>query len=355
MSAQMADMTKAHEHGDMTISMLKGAAGFQRKEVQRMLSWVRKELPRLDLVVISNLMLAGVGVEVKRALGLPLIASMQGEDSYLDGLPSEQKDEAWQLLREACREIDVLIGVSAFFARYMGERLQLADEQLRVIDNGVDLDGYAVADRRPAPPELGFFAHITPSKGLHTVVDAFIAIAAEPAFADWRLAIGGSCTKADERYLNEQRAKLARAGLSDRVRYATNLTKEEKQEFYRSVSVLSVVPTYPEAFGLYVIETLASGTPLIAPQRGALPELIEQLGGGVAFPVTEPQADAAALADALRQAVGSTEDLAGLQAQAVAARAQVQERFTDAAMAEAFAQLLEEVVARDGRPQGQQS
>ena len=73
-----------------------------------------------------------------------------------------------------------------------------------MVDNGIDLTGYDIATGRPAPPGLVSLPTLR-HPGLHTVVDAFIQLVQDEAFADWRLAIGGSCTDADDKYLQQKR------------------------------------------------------------------------------------------------------------------------------------------------------
>ena len=47
--------------------------------------------------------------------------------------------------------------------------------------------------------------------------------------------------------------------------------------------MFSVPSRYPEAFGLYVIEALAAGTPVVLPKSGAFPEIVEDTEGGIIY------------------------------------------------------------------------
>ena len=70
---------------------------------------------------------------------------------------------------------------------------------------------------------------------------------------------------------------------------------DTKLAFLRTLSVLSVPEKQPVAYGLYVLEALAAGVPVVQPASGVFPELLEMTGGGV---LCEPN-NAAALASAM--------------------------------------------------------
>jgi glycosyltransferase involved in cell wall biosynthesis len=136
-----------------------------------------------------------------------------------------------------------------------------------------------------------------PDKGLHVLVDAFLQLA--PRFPEARLRVAGAMTGLDVAYVDEQKQKLAAAGLSDRADFLPNVTLEEKRAFLSTLSVFSVPATYEESFGLYVLEALAAGVPVVETSRGGLPELVEATQGGVVVPPNDPAALAAALANLL--------------------------------------------------------
>ena len=74
-----------------------------------------------------------------------------------------------------------------------------------------------------------------------------------------------------------------------------NADRDEKLDFLRKLSIFSVPSRYPEAFGLYVIEALAAGVPVVLPESGAFPELVEQTQGGRIYQPNEPDDLAGAL------------------------------------------------------------
>jgi glycosyltransferase involved in cell wall biosynthesis len=95
--------------------------------------------------------------------------------------------------------------------------------------------------------------------------------------------------------------------------------------------------TYHESKGLPVLEALASGVPVVLPEHGAFPELIEWTGGGV---LVEPNSRAA-LVDGLTDLLDDSE---GRTAMGRAGRQAVHEKFSDDAMATATLKEYERVL-----------
>ena len=72
-------------------------------------------------------------------------------------------------------------------------------------------------------------------------------------------------------------------GVMEDVTLSTNISREGKIEFLKSLDLLCVPAMYGEAFGLYLVEALAAGTPVCQPDVASFPELIEETGGGVLY------------------------------------------------------------------------
>ncbi|MFQ5505855.1 MAG: glycosyltransferase, partial [Planctomycetota bacterium] len=119
--------------------------------------------------------------------------------------------------------------------------------------------------------------------------------------------------------------------------FSPNATRAEKLAFLRTLSVLSVPATCGESFGLYLLEGLAAGVPVVEPRHGAFPELLEATGGGI---LCEPD-DPASLAEALESLLLDQERSQEL---AERGRRAVLERFTSERMAREFADVCQSVV-----------
>ena len=296
-AARKAGMTNPRDLAETTLSMLRGEEGRQVKELERLAAWLAEEV-RPDLVCLSNALLLGVARRVKETVGTPVVCSLQDEDIFLDGLPEPYRQEAWATVGERARDADLFVAVSHYFAATMRERLGLAAERLRVVHNGISPEGYAPAPSPPEPPVVGFLERACPEKGLDILVEAFLSL--RERFPGLRLRVAGGMSAGDRAFVRALRRRVDRRGASGAVEFLPNLEREARQEFLRSLSVLSVPARHPEAFGMYVLEALASGVPVVLPSRGAFPELVETTGGGVLYEPNEPPA----LADALSGLLG---------------------------------------------------
>jgi len=88
---------------------------------------------------------------------------------------------------------------------------------------------------------------------------------------------------------------LRRANLEGELEHVESPTHADKVRFLHNIDVLSVPTTYREPKGLYVLEALANGVPVVQPRHGSFPELIEATGGGLLVEPDDPDDLAAAL------------------------------------------------------------
>ena len=336
--ARLAGMTSPRDLGASTISMLQGENGQQVGELDRLVEWLRTQAPP-DVLCLSNSLLGGMAHRLKAQLRCPIVCSLQGEDSFLDGLPEPYRRQAWELLAQRCTELDHSIAVSHYFGDLMRGRLGLDPTRISVVYPGIAVQDFTPALTPPVIPTIGYLARMHPTKGLGLLVDAFIHLKKENCIPGLRLRIAGAKTGADEKYVQEQGQKLAAQLLQADVDWLPNLDLPAKTEFLRSLTVFSVPATYGEAFGLYVLEALAAGVPVVQPRHGAFPEVLALTGGGL---LCEPD-DPLALAEKLRELLLN---LARARQLGAAGRATVQKKFTVEVMAQKTEQILLDVTAR---------
>jgi glycosyltransferase involved in cell wall biosynthesis len=334
-AAGRAAKTRAADLGDLTMSMLQGELGNQAQELELLLNWLKTQ-PRPDVVCLSNALLIGLTRRFKEELGAPIVCTLQGEDSFLDGLPEPHRSACWQTLSRRAKEVDLFVAPSRYFAHRMRERLDLASDRVRVVYNGINLEGYEERgddSQKPGAqitaPILGFFARMCREKGLDILVEAFIQVRQRGRIPGLKLRVGGSCGPADQPLVELLRTRLQAAGLGHDVEFFPNLDRSAKISFMRSLSVFSVPATYGEAFGLYILEALAAGVPVVQPSTAAFPELVEATGGGVICAAGDASALAAAIEDLLL-------DPKRTRAFGEAGRQSVMERFSAESMTRAL-------------------
>ncbi len=276
-----AGMTSARDLGQTTISMLRGEQGRQIKELNRLLEWLDTQDNKPDVICLSNILLAGLAKSIKQRLGVPVVCLLQDEDGFLDGLQSPYSEQAWQIIAECTGDIDAFIAVSKYYADVMRQRLKLPEEQVHVVYTGIFLDGYESQLSKPEVPTIGYLSRMCPDKGLDTLVDAFINLKKNTKLKNTKLCITGGKRIDDEAFLVKIRQKLSSDNLIDDVEFLPEFDRDAKLAFLRTLSVMSVPERQPVAYGLYVIEALASGVPVVEPASGVFPELIEITGGGL--------------------------------------------------------------------------
>src|SRR5205823_10289057 len=103
-AGRFAAKTRAEDLGDFTVSVLKGEHGYQAKEVTKLVDWLEAEV-RPEIVNLTNVLLSGLVHELKRRLKVPILATLQGDDVFLEALPEAPKQQALQLIRDHCREL----------------------------------------------------------------------------------------------------------------------------------------------------------------------------------------------------------------------------------------------------------
>ncbi|MFO0964555.1 MAG: glycosyltransferase family 4 protein [Gemmataceae bacterium] len=299
--SRFAVKTQAQELGELTISMLKGEHGFQRKEIDKLSAWLKDDI-RPQIINLTNVLLSGMIEPLRQALGVPVVATLQGDDIFLESLPADCRAEAIALIRQNCANAAGFMATSRSYADFMAPYLGLPRHKIAVIYPGLKLKGHAPrgADRNGAPFTIGYFARICPEKGLHQLVDAFIELKRLGPLP-CRLRVAGWLGENNKDYFEEQKEKLRLRGLLEDFEHFECPDHVSKVRFLQSLDVLSVPTVYHEPKGLYVLEAWANGVPVVQPRHGSFPELVEASGGGLLVEPGDPKALATALRDLMNQ------------------------------------------------------
>ena len=276
--------------GDLTVSMLKGEEGFQSKEIRKLVGWLRSQAP-FDIVNLPNALLIALASPLKRELGRPVVCTLQGEDLFLEGLVEPYRSQSKELIARHVPSVDAFIAVSAYYAGFMAGYLGIPAERIETAPLGISLEGHGRPEQaeRAGPFTVGYFARVAPEKGLHRLAEAYRRMRAQGLPAS-RLEAAGYLAREHTAYLAGIEKDMAEAGLAGEFRYQGSLDREGKIRFFRSLDVLSVPSPYVEPKGLYLLEAMANGVPVVQPRHGAFPEMIESTGGGLLVKPNDPDA-----------------------------------------------------------------
>lgn len=266
--------------GELTVSMLKGNEGFQHKEVSKLVEWLSHE-GAPDIISLPYTLLLGLAKPIREALGRPIGCTLQGEDLFLEGLQEPYRSESKDLIRANIQHVDVFIAVSEYYAEFMPGYLDIPREKIRIVPLGINLQGYEQKTARETGAfTVGFFARIAPEKGLHVLADAYRRLRARGELENARLEAAGYLAPEHEKYLKEIEQEMINAGLSEEFHYRGVVDREQKIKFLQGLDVLSVPATYDEPKGMFLLEAMACGVPVVQPRRGGFTEIVETTGGG---------------------------------------------------------------------------
>jgi glycosyltransferase involved in cell wall biosynthesis len=278
-----------------------------RKEFEKMLEWLAGE-PAPDLVNLPNSLLIALAEPIRHALKSPVCCTLQGEDLFLDGLIEPYRGRALELIRSKVRDVDRFVAVSEYYAPVMSKLLHIPADRMSVVPLGINMNGYERAHRTSNAGDdevfrVGYFARVAPEKGLHVLADAYPRFrrrvgntaSTSGAIKNIRLEAAGYLSRAHLPYLEQVRRSLDKAGLLGEFTYHGAVDRDGKLAFLRSLDVMSVPAPYDEPKGVFLLEAMASGVPVVQPRRGAFTEIVEKTGGGLLVAPDDPDA----LADGL--------------------------------------------------------
>lgn len=294
-------------------------------------SWLRDERP--DIVHVHS----GAWAKGARAARLAGVARIIFTEHGLNDV------EPWYstaLKHWGATQTDHVVAVSEPLHRYLVERVRVPESKVSVIPNGVDTERFRPATLTGAAPSLrarlglgsapviGHVARLAPVKNQPLLVDAFAMVRHRVPAA--RLVIVGD---GSERAAIE--AKVAEHALGE----AVHLVGEARDipAILREFDLFAL-PSKAEGTSMSVLEAMATGVPVVASAVGGTPDLLDHGQCGVLVPPNDTAALAAAFGDLL-------ETPERRRALARAARARVEERYSEETVARRYERLYRGEVA----------
>jgi glycosyltransferase involved in cell wall biosynthesis len=219
----------------------------------------------------------------------------------------------WRMQRMVARHVDAVTFPSRASAELTRELWRLQADRVHTVYNGVDVEAFRPgAHDETEPGSLLFVGNSEDfNKGIVYALRALARIRGRAHL----YVVGGPQTA-----LRVVPAELARLGIERRVTVVGRVSEAELAQWYRRAQVL-VSPSLFEGFGLPAAEAMACGTPVVATDAGALPEVVADGESGVIVPAR----DVEALADATERLLA---DPARCREMGAAGRERVLAKFT---------------------------
>jgi len=291
------------ELGAMALATLDGDHGVLRREHARFVDWL-VEQSHPDLLNLTNLLIGGsIPLLRKRLPDIPILVTLQGDDLFLGQLTEPWKTSVIARMRELAAQVDGFLTFTEVYADAMAELFAVARSKFRVVPLGIDAKdlGAPRAYKAERPPAVGFFARLSPEKGFHHAVDAFLRLVQLPGMEEACFHFAGWSSAQDREFFERELGRLKRAGLEGRFVHHGSPDRAGKAAFFQSIDVFSVPTDFLEPKGLYVLEALAAGLPVVQPAHGAFPELLQDCPAARLVPERNPEALAEAWRDILIQ------------------------------------------------------
>jgi glycosyltransferase involved in cell wall biosynthesis len=295
-AAKMSGSTRAKGLEDMTISMLLGEQGAQKEELDNMVSWIAEHC-QADVIHLSNALLIGLARQFQEKLNALVVCSLQDEDVWVNAMDEHFKKKTWDLMSKRAEDIDAFFAVSDFYAGVMQQQMKIPDSKMFTSYISVDPEDYSYINSAEKEFAIGYISRMCEENGLEVLIDAFILLKHRPGMEAVKLILTGGFTGDDHVFLKEIKRKIEVAGLNQQVEFHKDFENEGRHEFFSKVAVVSVPVLQGEAFGMYLLESMASGVPVIQPKLGAFPEIVGVSKGGVIYDPNEPADLANAIED----------------------------------------------------------
>jgi D-inositol-3-phosphate glycosyltransferase len=246
-----------------------------------LLAFLKKDSAKYDILRSHYWTSALVAEQLKKQLGVPNVVTFHtlGEVKNRALDTEEEPELRIQSEKEIATTADYII---AFTLEERNNLIHLCGsqpEKIRVIPGGVDLDFFHPMDKEKARRELHledygrvllFAGRLRPIKGLDLLLRALTHL--PNGRSTHLLVVGGNTGKAGE--LAKLDSLVSELGISNKVTFVGVVEHEKMPTFYNAAD-LCVIPSYHESFGMVAVESLASGTPVVASRVGGLATIVK--------------------------------------------------------------------------------
>ena len=212
----------------------------------------------VDVVHVNNYTMEPMWAA--RLLGIPIVY-------HLHGFVSPQMDRSG---RRNFQKVDAFISISRVVTE-AAVRAGIDRARIREIPNFVERLPSGPPPPLPDTPAIGIFGRVTNWKGQKEFLCAAIQLL--PEFPHLRVYVVGDASDSDQRYFEECREIARASDYPDNFVFTGRVS--DVASFYRKCTVVVHASTWPEPFGMVLIEAMAEARPVVASIHGAASEIVQ--------------------------------------------------------------------------------
>ena len=260
-----------------------------------LLSFIKREGVKYDIVRSHYWTSALIAEKIKKQLGIPDVVTFHTMGKVKNRAFGTRLEPEIRIKseKEIVANADRIITSTDEGKNNLINLYGANPEKVDVIPPGVDLDFFHPGDKEKARRELDltdyrrvllFAGRLQPFKGLDLLLHAMTNL---PNHGTTRLlVVGGNAGKGDE--LVRMNSLVTELGISNMVGFVGAVEHENMPKFYNAADIC-VVPSYHESFGMVALESLASGTPVVAARVGGLATIVRDGETGYLFDERSPE------------------------------------------------------------------
>jgi glycosyltransferase involved in cell wall biosynthesis len=280
MAAKRAGTTRTEGLEDMTLNMIKGENAFPDKELQRLVDYLSRD-GKPDIIHLSNALIIGLARQIKVKMDVKIVCSLLNEDDWIDEMAEPYQSNAWKLIAREAHNVDAFLTPSNYYKELFIEKTGISGDTINVVPLGFDPD--LTIDKKDNYPAIGYYCRINSQNGIDKLVDAFIELKKGDQLPGLTLHISGGYTADNKPLIVEQIRKIKESGFKSFVKIYPEFLGESKKDFFSNIDVMSVPVRKYDGYGLYLLEAILHGVPVVQPSTGAFPEIVERSGGGITY------------------------------------------------------------------------
>lgn len=281
-AAKRAGTTRTEGLEDITLNMIDGAHSARDKEVDRLVKYLVAN-GKPDVIHLSNALIIGLARQIKKLLDVKIVCSLQNEDDWINDMAEPFQSQAWKMIADESVNVDAFVSPSRYYRDFFRSKTGISGDTIHIVPSGIDLSAIEERNRTGSGLAIGFFSRVSYHNGFDKLADAFIALKNDTAFRELTLHVCGGYTSDDKPFIADQIKKIKENGFKSSVKIYPEFIGRSKHDFLNAIDIMSVPVRKYDAYGLYILESNASGIPVVQPSTGAFPEILEMTGGGLLY------------------------------------------------------------------------